>query len=175
MAIRPIETLYKGYRLRSRLEARWAVFFEALGLEWHYEHQGYDLGFFGWYLPDFWFPRLACFAEVKPTTFTAEEWAKCVTLPKPCLMLDGVPAVRPYHLALCWAFEGSEWEMDGYEHYLSADLRGTVNIAYSSAKKRIWYIYGGKEEWHWGDHGATQAAVDAARSARFEHGESGAT
>ena len=29
-----IETKYKGFRFRSRLEARWAVFFDALGIEW---------------------------------------------------------------------------------------------------------------------------------------------
>jgi hypothetical protein len=28
--IKAIETSYKGYRFRSRLEARWAVFFDAL-------------------------------------------------------------------------------------------------------------------------------------------------
>ena len=53
MDIKPIETIYKGYRLRSRLEARWAVFFDALGLQWEYEPEGYDLGDGLWYLPDF--------------------------------------------------------------------------------------------------------------------------
>ena len=53
MVIKAIETVYKGYRFRSRLEARWAVFFDALGIEWEYEKEGYDLGELGWYLPDF--------------------------------------------------------------------------------------------------------------------------
>ena len=35
--VKPIETVYKGYRFRSRLEARWAVFFDALDIEWYYE------------------------------------------------------------------------------------------------------------------------------------------
>lgn len=39
----PIETRYKGYRFRSRLEARWAVFFDVLGVRWEYEPEGYDL------------------------------------------------------------------------------------------------------------------------------------
>jgi len=51
--IKAIETRYKGYRFRSRLEARYAVFFDALGIEWEYEKEGYDLGVKGWYLPDF--------------------------------------------------------------------------------------------------------------------------
>jgi hypothetical protein len=29
--LRPIETRYRGFRFRSRLEARWAVFFDAAG------------------------------------------------------------------------------------------------------------------------------------------------
>lgn len=51
--IKAIETKYKGYRFRSRLEARWAVFFDEMGLDWAYEPQGFDLGELGWYLPDF--------------------------------------------------------------------------------------------------------------------------
>lgn len=36
-----IETRYGGYRFRSRIEARWAVFFTRLGLDWEYEEQGF--------------------------------------------------------------------------------------------------------------------------------------
>ena len=50
--IKPIETIYNGYRFRSRLEARWAVFFDTLGVKYEYEPQGFQ--FNGtWYLPDF--------------------------------------------------------------------------------------------------------------------------
>jgi hypothetical protein len=49
---RAIETVFKNYRFRSRLEARWAVFFDALGLKWEYEPEGFDLDGV-WYLPDF--------------------------------------------------------------------------------------------------------------------------
>lgn len=52
MKIKPIETKYKGYRFRSRLEARWAVFFETLGCSWEYEPEGFDLNGL-YYLPDF--------------------------------------------------------------------------------------------------------------------------
>jgi hypothetical protein len=41
--ILPIETLYRGYRFRSRLEARWAVFFDVAGIPWQYEVEGFDL------------------------------------------------------------------------------------------------------------------------------------
>jgi hypothetical protein len=51
--MKPIETWYKGHRFRSRLEARWAVFFDALQFRWEYEPQGYVLPNTGCYLPDF--------------------------------------------------------------------------------------------------------------------------
>lgn len=58
MTIKPIETEYAGHRFRSRLEARWAVFFDKLGLRWHYEEEGYELPS-GRYLPDFRLERAA--------------------------------------------------------------------------------------------------------------------
>ena len=51
--IKAIETTYNGYRFRSRLEARWAVFFDALGVRYEYEPEGFDLGDGLYYLPDF--------------------------------------------------------------------------------------------------------------------------
>jgi len=50
--IGPIETDYAGYRFRSRLEARWAVFFDKIGIPWEYEAEGYETPL-GRYLPDF--------------------------------------------------------------------------------------------------------------------------
>ena len=51
--MKAIETEYKGYLFRSRLEARWAVFFDACGVKWEYEPEGFDLGDGLYYLPDF--------------------------------------------------------------------------------------------------------------------------
>ena len=56
MTIKPIETNYNGYRFRSRTEARWAVFFDALAVRYEYEPQGYRLHDGTPYLPDFWLP-----------------------------------------------------------------------------------------------------------------------
>lgn len=68
--LKPIETRYRGYRFRSRTEARWAVFFDNLGWAFEYEREGFDLDGI-WYLPDFWLPSLSAWFEVKgvaPTT-----------------------------------------------------------------------------------------------------------
>lgn len=58
--IKPIETIYRGYRFRSRLEARWAVFFDSLGVKYEYEPEGFKLPDGSMYLPDF---RVMCHAS----------------------------------------------------------------------------------------------------------------
>lgn len=63
--LKPLETVYAGVRFRSRLEARWAVAFDAAGWAWAYEPEAYALPS-GNYLPDFWLPDFDVWAEVKP-------------------------------------------------------------------------------------------------------------
>lgn len=102
--MKAIQTRYAGLRFRSRLEARWAVFFDALGVAWEYEPQGFDLGHGVLYLPDFrviypgqdrpwWF-------EVKPllSLIKSDDWLKLVLFARQqdIVLLDGVPAMRPY-------------------------------------------------------------------------------
>ncbi len=74
-----IETKYNGYKFRSRLEARWAVFFDALNIEYHYEPEGYSLEGTP-YLPDFWLPKQNCFVEIKGEKPTEEEMQKAKLL-----------------------------------------------------------------------------------------------
>ena len=69
--IKPIETQYNGHRFRSRLEARWAVFFDALGVRWIYEPEGLLIDGKP-YLPDFLLPDLGYLIEIKPAT--DNEW-----------------------------------------------------------------------------------------------------
>ena len=60
-----IETEYDGYRFRSRLEARWAVFFDRLDIKYEYEPEGIILSDGTKYLPDFYLIDFHCFFEVK--------------------------------------------------------------------------------------------------------------
>lgn len=94
-----IETTYKGYKFRSRTEARWAVFFDALGFKYEYEKEGYVLDNGVWYLPDFYFPEYNFHAEVKGLEFTAEEIEKCRLLSKnnnQVILLEGPPEEKHY-------------------------------------------------------------------------------
>jgi len=71
-----IPTIYDGHTFRSRLEARWALFFNFAGLPWEYEPEGFALELRGEsfsYLPDFRLPSLGCWFEVKPEYGSFEE------------------------------------------------------------------------------------------------------
>jgi len=81
-SMKAIETRYKGYRFRSRLEARWAVFFDALGLSWEYEPEGFETDA-GWYLPDFkvhFEKGFEFWLEIKGKMPTNDEIRKCEAL-----------------------------------------------------------------------------------------------
>lgn len=98
--IKAIETEYNGYKFRSRLEARWAVFLDSFNEEWAYEVEGYELPS-GRYLPDFWLPRFNCWLEIKgiqPTEL--EETLSCQLARmtgRPVLLVWGLP----YQARLC--------------------------------------------------------------------------
>ncbi|MFH1110941.1 MAG: hypothetical protein V1790_17345 [Planctomycetota bacterium] len=97
--IDPIPTRYAGHLCRSRMEARWMVFFDALEIKFWYEPEGFPLKI-GWYLPDFFLPQVNLYAEVKPVEMGPISLKKCVEL---CLMsgngiisLVGPPDFRTY-------------------------------------------------------------------------------
>jgi hypothetical protein len=172
--LKAIETHYKGYRFRSRLETRWAVFFDALGIEWEYEKEGYDLGEAGWYLPDFWLPQVRMWAEVKPEVLSEAERLKLEALARgtdrPCLMLIGIPENKPYQ-AIVWAVTDGGWPGEYSEvsdGFALCDYCLTMFHAYPIYEGRFYASPGSEEDGRFED---VEEAVRTARSARFEHGE----
>jgi hypothetical protein len=95
--IKAIQTKYKGYRFRSRLEARWAVFFDSCGIKWVYEPEGFLLNNGESYLPDFYLPGENIYAEVKADSGDFRK-AKlfCETTQNHILLLEGVPELKYY-------------------------------------------------------------------------------
>lgn len=64
-----IPTHYNSVQFRSRLEARWAAFFDLIGWKWDYE----PLDFHGW-TPDFLIKgKVPALVEVKPVYFSEFE------------------------------------------------------------------------------------------------------
>jgi len=96
--IKAIDTRYKGYRFRSRLEARWAVVFDRLGLTWQYESEGFDLGSAGWYLPDFYLSESKRYLEIKPDIPTRDEFRKMWELARQHNSRRKIPS---YHYLIC--------------------------------------------------------------------------
>lgn len=82
--IRAKPTTYKATRFRSRLEARWAAFFDAVGREWVYEPEVPELGKMQ-YQPDFMIEGFRrdgiTLVEVKPMIDSAET-AKLIADPR---------------------------------------------------------------------------------------------
>jgi hypothetical protein len=66
ITVMPIETVYNGHKFRSRLEARWAVFFDAAKIRYEYEPEGFINSDGERYLPDFYLPDFETYVEVKP-------------------------------------------------------------------------------------------------------------
>ena len=67
MTLRPLEdTSITAIGFTPRLEAQWAVFFEAMGWTYFYEHEGMVLDDGTYSLPDFWLPDLQTWVEIKP-------------------------------------------------------------------------------------------------------------
>lgn len=184
-----IETVYNGYRFRSRIEARWAVFFDHLGMLYEYEPEGYEVGG-TWYLPDFWLPTLYCWLEVKAAKPTQEEVQKAQLLGE----------VTGHNVVIAWQNGGigeavmpldwDQWHKAGDGYYLAwpfgdnffqfcfCDSCGAIGLEYEGRSDRMKCKKNGcPKSWH-GDKGRTAehprlvAAYTAARQARFEHGES---
>lgn len=95
--MRPIETKYRGVTFKSRMEARWAVWFDEMEWTWIYESKTVELENGLIYTPDFWLETHECHAEVKPCFPTALEMKKIRSLPE-CLLLIEVPDYQRYWL-----------------------------------------------------------------------------
>lgn len=182
-----IQTEWNGRLFRSRLEARWAVYFESLGRPWVYEPEGYDLPS-GRYLPDFWLPTnesehpvAGYFCEIKPEEPSEREKALAMELfmatSHRVLIVCGQPVegkcwVWKIHGPIAWDDGRStppHW-MRGHE--LDDDFVMSVNETRSFFP--LFHTFhnakGAKYDTVPPD-GAVRRALRAASTARFEHGE----
>jgi len=178
-SIKPIETHYKGYRFRSRLEARWAVFFDVMEIEWDYEHEGYDLGPLGYYLPDFYLsnvglrsanpPYKGMIVEIKPG-YDESAGKKLATL---CEIVgkDGVLLADP-KVSNDWSGEKYEVapDWDNAMVFMKCEDCGAIKVEYSESNYTGCDVCCGHAD---NETETIQKAINTARGARFEHGECG--
>ncbi len=74
MSVTPKPTHYNGYYFRSKLEAKWAVFFDLLNVLYVYEPEAFRCAGGAQYTPDFFLPEakmmecdaIGMYLEVKP-------------------------------------------------------------------------------------------------------------
>lgn len=114
--MKAIQTGFRNELFKSRLEAKWAVFFYCLGIEYVYEPEGFTNGR-DKYLPDFYLPKVksthhdegSVYLEIKPRSYAktevtngnASKWftkplVLCVGSPIECLGEDYGDNESPY-------------------------------------------------------------------------------
>lgn len=189
-----IETQHNGYRFRSRLEARWAIFLDTLGVLYEYEPEGFILDDGSWYLPDF---RVMChgtrgnrygaefplYIEVKGV-MTADDANKIrqfcglgpnrnKQLDHPALLIvDRIPvhgvATQAEYMG-CYVPMGST----GLHPYNYQTVDGDFFGAFPAADdKGRFYLMGDDDNYiNLDDVPRVRNAYDRARMARFEYGE----
>lgn len=146
--MKAIETRYSGCRFRSRTEARWGVFFNAMGWRWEFEPEGFETPA-GRYLPDFRLhaPGGVRWFEVKPylgpDLLTEERWVFVARS-------TGIPLMTAYG-------------MHRRGDVCSVSHAGRIITAQGASA--VLGDYWSGEPYH--------RAWDAASSARFEFGEQG--
>ena len=191
--IKPIETEYKGYKFRSRLEARWAVFFDAIGAKWEYEPEGFELADGTRYLPDFLLHGVRgrgqengdIYVEIKGV-MTPDDLHKIEMFGS-----DDDEFKKQHRVIVFGQIPDAEWvpAHDGIGPYWRFDYwRGSdddvfYNLEYSEGDNYWTEPKAGKggglvldypdDPYDYVDDNLTEAAFRKARQARFEHGEHG--
>lgn len=188
--IKAIETAYAGYMFRSRLEARWAVFFDALRIPYRYETEGFALPDGTWYLPDFWLPEHKTWIEIKGSEEQAQadgadgklrQLAEATRASALCFFGDCTAEhnnLRSFdHDSACgWVFSRRPGE-DGEAHgpYWDNHFRwcrcprcGIVGLSFEGRAARLCSCFPGDDKGYNADDALIDAAFRAAKSYRFD-------
>lgn len=190
-ALKAIDTPYRGRLFRSRLEARWAVFYDALAVRWEYEREGYKLPGRIRYLPDFkfWTPQGNYrWLEIKSWNVTSDPKfdAFCKALEysnESATLVSGTPLEWLENgnsfCPRCGVPHKSSWGADIY--CFSCDMEtpcggghkseanGVLNTTWRPHKGSICVKLPELQRFRRG----VEAAAVKAQSARFEYGERG--
>ena len=172
--IKAIDTEYDGHRFRSRLEARWAVFFNAVGLTYEYEIEGFEMDGTR-YLPDFYIPSLNRWFEIKGQSLDLEEIKKCEEF---CWRLDkenikysilvGSPNLCAVRIGNYFGILEYVWEWVSDKYPENCRFQAPQELIkeeyYSRFVKGLWVVPDKTEE-------EVAVAAIAAGKARFEFGE----
>lgn len=180
MEFKAIETVYNGYRFRSRLEARWAVFFNAAGIKYEYEPEGFDLGGGLYYLPDFriWvncrnYPGeptyRPIYVEVKGY-MDDESKNKIEKFGQELIVLTNIPADHKEYFDQYCLYRKNVDGFCGYNNFRYID--GDEYCAFFTLDNgNVWIAGSDHDQWDGGK--LMDDCLLKSRQARFEHGERG--
>jgi hypothetical protein len=187
--MKPIETHYNGYRFRSRLEARWAIFFDKARIKYEYELEGFELRDCGYYLPDFWLPKFKCWVEIKPEydENDTQKVMRCFAdTVAPIILFRGTPSLNWNGIIYCNDLtDSSGGSYEARIGFTFCHICKVTTLSFSDDDKR--FLSSGRElldagwaEWktycdpeHREAHtiGELADAIEASRAARFEYNE----
>lgn len=176
--IQAVPTRYAGVLFRSRLEARWAVFMDEVGQEWEYEPERISLPGGGTYLPDF-ITGEGGYLEIKG----AEEALDKPYLIRAAAVLGNLSILGPVpHCRKGVPIRTALHAPGGHDVDHVRMLRAWFDYRPGSDQYAVQNDYWeSTDPDHWLSPGVIEdrpckgnCPYDAARGARFEHGESGA-
>jgi hypothetical protein len=167
--IKAIETAYNGYRFRSRREARWAVFFDNMGIQYEYEPEGFVLEDGTRYLPDFrvnvsYKSHSSVWVEVKGVfDESSKHKAELFSKGYPLLVVGDIPksldSVFDYNEFNFFMYRG-----EGYMHSTFVARKGCVG------EEGLLFVKDHCLPPYYDEY-YTNECFQKARSARFEYGE----
>ena len=171
-------TTYNGIPFRSRLEARWAIFFDAMSTPWEYEPENF-ITRHGPYLPDFYLPECDSFFIVKGEGITEEEKEKVEDLAAKTergavIAIGQIPKFedwrhRRYQLT-GWKLEGKympepEPMWDNNLMFARCRTCNRLRIVFDGLTNRHCFVEDGR--WYEEDDTEMIQALELARSARY--------
>lgn len=176
--IKAIETPYAGVMFRSRLEARWAVLMDAVRVDWTYEPERFQLPGGGTYLPDF-VTADGAYIEVKGAEQNLDKpyLIRAASVLGHLSVLGPIPGCRDGIPGRTVLTSDGDGNIDSVRMWLSwfdyrpvpqeqrlivPDTEGMSAAGWLSVRPVTERTCRGK------------CPYDAARGARFEHGQSGA-
>jgi len=186
--MKAIDTYYNGKLFRSRLEARWAVFFDQCGVSYEYEPEGYDLGDGIWYLPDFLLHDVVfnhagykrgqdLYVEVKGKMSSEDaQKIRLFSQEKPILVVGELPLGEDYQ-TLCESMEDAghaSFEEFNLPEFNFETVDGDYFGAYPGIDLDGYFNLFGNDSTYLDlmDQRGTVIAYRKARCARFEYGDS---
>ena len=179
-------TKWNGTSFRSRLEARWAIFFDTMRPKIPYVYEPELIATpWGPYLPDFWLPTLRTFFIVKPDPINIEEEQKAFWIGEQgfgVFIAEG-PIPKTFDMTKGWSIDfvgeeryrprdagqyiytgsGSNW--DSPVTFCQCNKCGIVGIQFSGFATRLCECY---EVRNYGRHDLFARALDNARNHRFD-------